>query len=222
MFRHGGVRGGYTILPPWNKLPAAPRFALVRDPLPRLVSAYFTIAGRYWSKPRTHHAPTFAFMHQQSDELRFEGMVDTMLQLDGALPAGGDCASVQELIHAVPQTWFIGTARKEMEWVGRLESLRDDLQNISDLMHLGPLPVLLIVDKQCSPVTRKCPNASYAGNRAEGRCGGYRTHADCTNATTDSLQKAVMSSARIRRKVMRYLEADYECLGYSRPSAEVD
>lgn len=216
-FRHGGLRRPSAA----TRKPGARSFVIVRDPLSRLLSAYFTIAGRFWTNEVKHHSlrvhPSFTFMQQESDILRFEGMVETLAQLNGALPAYATCEDTRELLHAAPQMWFLGAVPTSFEFVGHLEQLGPDLQDISDRINLGSLPVKLIVDKQCSPVTRQCPNASYASNNAEGQCqAGARTKTigRCSNATATTLREELMSSTRLLHKVWQYLHADYTCLGY--------
>ncbi len=101
------------------------KFAFLRDPVSRLVSAYQEVSFRNEMKDsRLRHKP---FMDLEDNAERFDAFLD-------------EVESGKWDPHVETQSGRLG--RESMEFYGRVETLAEDLQTVFDMLNLGQCPAL--------------------------------------------------------------------------------
>ena len=136
--------------PRWLQLPSPRSFAVVREPLARLISAYYEIVGRlepYRNHARAHLLPRFVFA--TTDSVRFSSFVDFLLSHgDGPLlEARGPTETIVnaagypvwpcDWMHAMTQVWHLTLYPGPIECIAHLENLDESIEVLKQRLRLA-------------------------------------------------------------------------------------
>ena len=189
---------------------AAPRaFAVVREPLDRILSGYGTLISRLLKMAHLDAtwpaSPLFAaLLDKDADAIaRFEAFAELLTSRgDGLLTEPHARAPTPHVCvwrHVLSQMWYLAMWRGEIEYVARLENLDDELATVGERFGLAA-----------------DDGRGRRPKRENEREGNALSPRDRLPPIAELVRRAPRAVARL----VEYLRHDYACLGFELPDLE--
>ena len=184
-------------------------FTFVRDPLDRMISAFHEVVTRLAACPDSCTLPAFVELGKRREYIAsFKAFVEHVTSPAGAKGIRIRCADnldrvnlltpchVCALEHTASQLWHLQVYPYPIDFVGRVESLDQDLQALQQ--HLG-------LRLRGSGMHANARNASALGAHTMGA------------GAAPAREMLLKAAPRAVDKLVRHLRHEYTCFGYSMP-----